>query len=112
MGAVLSCQNKETLLSELISGQQAKQKTAQRKRRKNMNTMTNKMFRKNYKDLPVAAKVLWTISASIAIIAVTMIGLEFVGVIGDHHFLEICLCNISLWTNIFIMNKYKTFIQK
>ena len=76
-----------------------------------MKTMTNKMFRKNYKNLPTAAKMMWTASFTIAIVAITMIGLEFFGKIGDHHLMEMILCNIAVWTNIILMNKYKSYIQ-
>ena len=76
-----------------------------------MKTMTNKMFRKNYKNLPPEAKIMWIASFTIAMAAITMIGLEFFGKIGDHHLLEMILCNISVWTNIVLMNKYKSYIQ-
>ena len=65
-----------------------------------MKTMTNKMFRRNFNNLPIGAKVLWYISATIASVAIVMIGLEFFGKIGDHHLLEIMLCNVSLFSNI------------
>ena len=73
--------------------------------------MTNKMFRKNYKNLPPEAKMMWIASFTIAMAAIIMIGLEFFGKIGDHHLLEMILCNISVWTNIILMNKYKSYIQ-
>lgn len=76
-----------------------------------MKTMTNKMFRKNYKNLPTVAKMMWIASFTIAMAAIIMIGLEFFGKIGDHHLLEMILCNISVWTNIVLMNKYKSYIQ-
>ena len=77
-----------------------------------MKTMTIQTFRKNYKNLPIEAKMMWTASFVIAMAAITMIGLEFFGKIGDHHMMEMILCNISLWTNIVLMHKYKSYIQE
>lgn len=77
-----------------------------------MKTMTIQTFRKNYKNLPIEAKMMWTASFVIAMAAITMIGLEFFGKIGDHHLMEMILCNISLWTNIVLMHKYKSYIQE
>ncbi len=74
-------------------------------------TMNNKMFWRNYKNLPTAAKILWAISFTGAMIAIALITLEFFGVIGDHVRVEMLLCSLSLWINIFVMNKYRKEIR-
>ncbi len=70
-------------------------------------TMNNKMFWRNYKNLPAAAKILWVISFTEALIGILLITLEFFGVIGEHIRADLILCNISLLINIFLINKYK-----
>ena len=77
-----------------------------------MKTMSNKVFWRNYKNLPMAAKVLWSISFIMAIMAMTMMILEFADVIVGSLKVELILINLSLWTNIFLMNKYGDYREK
>ena len=77
-----------------------------------MKTMSNKVFWKNYRNLPTAAKILWSISFIMAITAMTMMILEFTDVIVGNLKVELILINLSLWTNIFLMNKYRDYMKK
>ena len=78
-----------------------------------MKTMCcNQMFRKNFKELPMSAKVRWGISAVLAFVALLMMGLEIFEVIEGNLKIELLIINLALFNNLLLMHQYKDFGQE
>ena len=60
-----------------------------------------------FKELPVQAKVLWTIALVFALVGMALLVLDMFELLSVRLWISLLIINVSLWINVFCLRKYR-----